>query len=60
MTIEIPFAACEPVFRGRVLTDQKPLVSEDIQQIGFLIATKTAGEFELEVDWIRAYKNSDN
>lgn len=60
MTIEIPFAQCEPVFRGRVLTGEKPLASEDIKQLGLLIATKAAGEFELEIDWIRAYKNNES
>ena len=57
MIIEIPFDQCEPVFRGRVLDGVKPLVSEDIQQLGFLIATKKADTFQLEIDWISAYKN---
>lgn len=57
MIIEIPFELCEPVFRGRVLEGVKPLVSEEIQQLGFLITIKKADNFQLEIDWIKAYKN---
>jgi len=55
--IEIPFNQCEPVFRGRVLQDVKLILADDIQQIGFLIANKQAETFQLEIDWIKAYKN---
>jgi monofunctional biosynthetic peptidoglycan transglycosylase len=56
LIIEIPFQECVPVFRGRVLKDVKPVVPEEIQQIGVLISDKQAGEFQLEIDWIKAYK----
>lgn len=56
MIIEIPFRECVPVFRGRILEDVKPILPEEIQQIGFLIANKQAGKFQLEIDWIKAYK----
>jgi monofunctional biosynthetic peptidoglycan transglycosylase len=56
MVIDIPFHECVPVFRGRILEDVEPIRPEDIQQIGFLISNKQAGKFQLEIDWIKAYK----
>jgi len=56
MIIDIPFHECVPVFRGRILQDVEPILPEEIQQIGFLISNKQAGNFQLEVDWIKAYK----
>ncbi len=56
MTIAIPFQEFAPVFRGRILEDVEPIVPEEIQQMGFLIANKQAEKFQLEVDWIKAYK----
>ena len=56
MIIDIPFPECIPVFRGRILEDVEPIVPEKIQQIGFLISDKQAGIFQLEIDWIKAYK----
>ena len=56
MIIDIPFDACVPVFRGRVLKDAAPLLPGNIQQIGFLISNKKAENFQLELDWIKAYK----
>ncbi len=56
MIIIIPFHECIPVFRGRVLEGVKPLLPEEIQQIGFLISNKKAEKFQLEIDWIKAYK----
>jgi hypothetical protein len=57
LEVRIPFAHCVPVFRGRILSDVGPLVPQQIQQIGFLIADKQQGPFRLEIDWIKAYKN---
>lgn len=56
MIVDIPFHECIPVFRGRILKDVEPIVPEEIQQLGFLISNKQAGKFQLEIDWIRAYK----
>ena len=56
MTIIVPFQECIPVFRGRVLENVKPIAPKEIQQIGFLISNKRAEEFQLEIDWIKAYK----
>ena len=56
MTIAIPFQEFVPVFRGRILKDVEPIDPEKIQQIGFLIANKQAEDFQLEIDWIKAFK----
>jgi len=54
--IDIPFHECKPVFRGRILKDVGPIISEEIKQIGFLISDKQVGKFKIEIDWIKAYK----
>ena len=56
MIIEIPFHKCIPVFRGRILKDIESILPEEIQQIGFLISNKQAENFQLEIDWIKAYQ----
>ena len=38
-----------PVWRGRTVNEAGPVVASDIQQIGFLLADKKAGNFELEI-----------
>ena len=55
-TISIPFDKCVPVFRGRILPNAEPVSPKDIQQVGFLISDKQSGEFQLEVQWIKAYR----
>ena len=47
--VEIPLDAFIPVFRGRVIREAGPVVASDIQQVGFLLADKQAGKFELEI-----------
>lgn len=47
--VEIPLITFIPVFRGTVVKQAGPVVAKDIQQIGFLLADKKAGKFELEV-----------
>ena len=42
-----------PTFRGRTLENVPPAEAAKIIQIGFLIADKQAGHFELLVDWIK-------
>ncbi len=56
MIIDIPIHECVPVFRGRILRDVETILPEEIQQLGFLISNKQAGKFQLEIDWIKAYK----
>lgn len=40
-------------YRGRVV-DAPTLSADDVQQIGFLIADKQQGAFELLIDWVKA------
>lgn len=56
--IEIPLSTedFQPTFRGRIYPEYGTLKTEDLQQIGFLIAGKQAGKFKLEVDWIHYEK----
>lgn len=56
MTIKVPFNECVPVFRGRILNNVAPISPKMIHQIGFLIADNQAGQFQLEIEWIKAYK----
>lgn len=53
--VALPFASFVPTFRGRVLTDVPPLDPADVRQLGFLLADKKAGPFNLLIDWIVAY-----
>jgi NADH dehydrogenase [ubiquinone] 1 alpha subcomplex assembly factor 1 len=54
--IDIPFNECKPVFRGRILKDVEAIIPEEIKQLGFLISDKQSGEFQIEIDWIKAYR----
>ena len=36
-----------PQWRGRIVRNAQPLVFEDVQQLGFMLADKTPGEFAL-------------
>lgn len=53
--VKLPFSAFVPTFRGRVLEDEKPLDAGQIYQLGFMIADQQAGDFQLEIEWIKAY-----
>ena len=53
MEVAIALTDFEATFRGRVFPDYEKLNPADLRQIGFLIADKQEGEFQLEVDWIR-------
>jgi len=55
MLIRLPFSDFVPTFRGRIL-DEDPLSPDQIQQVGFLIADKQEGNFKLDIDWIKAYR----
>ena len=55
ITLRAPFGEFTPVFRGRILEDVSPILPSQIQQIGFLIADKQSGAFQLEIEWIKAY-----
>jgi|GEM_PF-4575400 len=53
MEISLPVKDFQPTFRGSVYPEYGTIETEDLQQIGFLIAGKQKGDFALEVDWIR-------
>lgn len=53
--VTVPFSEFIPVFRGRILNDVETVAPKEIQQLGFLVTTKKAEAFNLEVDWIKAY-----
>ncbi len=54
-TVKCPWAAFTPTFRGRQLKDVPPIDPGEIREIGFLIANKQDGAFQLDVDSITAY-----
>lgn len=54
--LELPFASFVPTFRGRTLTDMELLDPAEIRQLGFLIADKKSGHFNLLIDKIMAFK----
>lgn len=47
--IDLAFDEFTPVFRGRQVPQAGPVVPAAIRQIGFLVADKKAGEFELDI-----------
>jgi len=60
MEYAIPFIDFVPTFRGRKVSNRPDLVSEDIRQVGILIADKQFGKFSLDIDWIKFYKEEKN
>ena len=56
LNIRVPFSEFVPTFRGRILSNVSPISPDQIQQVGFLISDKQAGNFRIEIDWIKAYK----
>jgi peptide-methionine (R)-S-oxide reductase len=58
ITVQIPFADLRPTFRGRLLRNRPALTGAAVRQIGFMIADKRAGPFQLEIDWIKAYEDA--
>lgn len=47
--IEIPLEEFVPVFRGMTVRGAGPVSASRIEQVGFLLADKKSGRFELEV-----------
>ena len=54
ITVKLPFSEFLATFHGRRVPDAPVLAPGRIRQIGFLIADKKEGPFELEIDWIGA------
>jgi len=57
-TIDLPFAAFRPTFRGRVPPAAPPLDTGRIEQVGLMIADGQQGSFRLQIDWITAFEGS--
>ena len=47
--VELALDQFTPVFRGRKVPQAGPVIPAEIKQIGFLLADKTSGRFELEI-----------
>jgi monofunctional biosynthetic peptidoglycan transglycosylase len=58
--VEIPLAEFVPVFRGMTVRDAGPVSASMIEQIGFLLADKNAGRFELEIRRIEFLTPNDS
>ncbi len=55
--VRLPFrTCCTPQFRGRDVPDAPPLDPSSILQITIMISEKQEGPFQLEMDWIGAYR----
>lgn len=55
-TVRIAYSDFEPTFRGRVLRDVAALDPSRVRQLGFLLADKNPGGFELEIDRVKTWK----
>ena len=56
---KIQFRDFVPTFRGKNVPNQPELESKNIKQIGILIADKQFGDFELNIDYIKFYKDEE-
>lgn len=56
-TIRIPFHTMVPTFRGTVLTNESALDIANVTSFALLISDKQEGPFQLEIDWIKAYRS---
>lgn len=57
ITIEIDVTQFVPGFRGRVLTNMPDLALQDVQQMGFLIADKQVGSFNIDLKSIMLHSD---
>jgi len=56
--VYIPFAGMVPTYRG-FLMDVGPLQTGSIGSFGFMLSDEQPGDFELQVDWIRAISEDE-
>ena len=55
--VRLPFnTCCAPTFRGRNVPGAPPLDPSKIIQTSLIISDKQEGPFQLDVDWIAAYR----
>jgi len=50
--IDLPVAAFDPVIRGRLIADAAPLDTANVRWLGFMLADRKPGSFELKVHTI--------
>ena len=53
--IRLPFSKFVPTYRGRILSDVKPLDPMAIRNLGLMISDKQSGNFNLKIAWIGVY-----
>ena len=53
--IRLPFSKFVPTYRGRILSDLKPLDPKEIRNLGLMISDKQSGNFNLKIAWIGVY-----
>ena len=53
--IRLPFSKFVPTFRGRILSNVKPLDPNEIRNLGLMISDKQSGNFNLKIAWIGVY-----
>jgi monofunctional biosynthetic peptidoglycan transglycosylase len=58
ITVRVPFRDFLATFHGRSLGSRPRLEGEEVKSFGFLIADKQKGQFQLEVDWLKAYRKN--
>lgn len=54
--VKIPFTGFIPTYHGRRLSEDRRMKPEEIRSVSFLISDKQEGPFQLEIDWIKAYR----
>lgn len=54
-TVRLPFDQFEPIFFGRLVVNAPAFNTADLRTAVFMLTDKQEGEFELLVDWVRAY-----
>ncbi len=53
--IRLPFSKFIPTFRGRIISNAKPLDPDSIRNLGLMISDKQSGNFNLKITWIGVY-----
>lgn len=56
--IKIPFAALKHTVMGRQVPGSGPLPGDRVRSLSFMIADKNESPFRLEIDWIKAYRDT--
>jgi NADH dehydrogenase [ubiquinone] 1 alpha subcomplex assembly factor 1 len=57
LSIELPFSNFFATYRGRTISDHPQIDASRILTMAFFIADKQAGDFLLEIDWIKGYRD---